>query len=80
MVHARLASLGPGASDLETLAALEVSTPLGAYKVDRNGAQQAARPLVLQVQRGRREIVWPEPLATAKLQPLVPWTARKPLK
>ena len=64
----------------ETLAALEVSTPLGAYKVDRNGAQQAARPLVLQVQRGRREIVWPEPLATAKLQPLVPWAARKPLK
>lgn len=64
----------------EALSALEITTPLGAYKVDRNGAQQAARPLVLQVQRGRREIVWPEPLATAKLQPLAPWTARKPLK
>ena len=64
----------------ETLAALEASTPLGDYKVDRNGAQLAARPLVLQVQRGRREIVWPEPLATAKPQPLLPWAARQPLK
>lgn len=64
----------------EALAALETETPLGAFKVDRAGAQLAARPLVLQVQRGRREIVWPEALATAKWQPYPAWDARKVLK
>ena len=64
----------------EALLALETETPLGAYKVDRAGAQLAARPLLAQVQRGRREIVWPEALATAKLQPYPAWDARQPLK
>lgn len=64
----------------EALVALETETLLGAYKVDRAGAQLAAQPLLLQVQRGRREIVWPEALATAKLQPYPAWDARKPLK
>lgn len=64
----------------EVLAALEAETPLGAHKVDRDGIQRAARVLLLQVQRGRREIVWPEALATAKWQPLTPWGERKPLK
>ena len=64
----------------EALLALETETPLGAYKVDRAGAQLAARPLLAQVQRGRREIVWPEALATAKLQPYPAWDARQLLK
>ena len=64
----------------ETLAELATETPLGGYKVDRSGAQVAARPLLLQIIRGRREIVWPEALATAKLQPYAAWEARKPLK
>ena len=64
----------------ETLAALETETPLGGYKVDRSGVQVAARPLLLQIVRGRREIVWPEALATAKLQPYAAWETRKPLK
>ena len=64
----------------EALLALETETPLGAYKVDRAGAQLAARPLLAQVQRGRREIVWPEALATAKLQPYPAWDARQTLK
>jgi branched-chain amino acid transport system substrate-binding protein len=64
----------------ETLVALETETPLGAYKVDRTGAQLATRPLLVQVQRGRREIVWPEALATAKWQPYPAWDARKVLK
>ena len=64
----------------EALLALETETPLGAYKVDRTGAQLAAQPLLLQVQRGRREIVWPEAHATAKWQPYPAWDARKPLK
>ena len=64
----------------QVLAALETETPLGAYKVDRSGAQIAARPLLVQIIRGRREIVWPEALASAKLQPYAAWEARKPLK
>jgi branched-chain amino acid transport system substrate-binding protein len=64
----------------EALIALETETPLGAYKVDRAGAQLAARPLLLQVQRGRREIVWPEALANVKWQPYPAWDARKLLK
>ena len=64
----------------EALAALETETPLGAYKVVKSGAQAGARPLLVQILRGRREIVWPEALATAKLQPYPAWEARKPLK
>jgi len=62
----------------EAFAALETATPLGPYKVDRNGAQLAARPAVVQIQRGRREIVWPEALATAAWQlPYPAWAGRR---
>ena len=64
----------------EVLATLTTETPLGAYKVEGTGAQIAARPLLVQVLKGRREIVWPETLATAKLQPYPAWDVRKPLK
>jgi branched-chain amino acid transport system substrate-binding protein len=64
----------------QTLAALETETPLGGYKVDRDGVQLAARPLLVQIIRGRREIVWPEAFATARLQPYAAWETRKPLK
>ena len=64
----------------EALAALETETPLGPYKVDRSGAQTGARPLLLQILRGRRQIIWPEALATAKGQPFTSWEARKPMK
>ncbi len=60
------------------LAAMETETPLGAYRVDRSGAQIAAQPLLVQVQRGRREVVWPEAYATAKRQPYGPLEERKP--
>ena len=64
----------------EMLAGLEAETPLGRYMVDRNGAQVATQPLLVQILRGRREIVWPESLATAKWQPYPAWEARKPVK
>ena len=63
----------------EALAALEAETPLGGFKADRDGAQTAARVLLLQVRRGRREIVWPAGLATVPWQPMPAWSARKPL-
>ena len=64
----------------ETLSALEAETPIGAYKVERSGAQVGAQALLTQVQRGRREVVWPEAYATAKWQPYPAWDARKPLQ
>lgn len=65
----------------DAFAALEAATPLGDYKVDANGAQLAARPAVVQIQRGRREIVWPGPLATAQWQlPFPAWAGRTLIK
>jgi len=65
----------------EALAALQAETPLGYYQVDRSGAQRAARPVVVQIRNGRREIVWPETLATAKWQlPYPRWEERRVLK
>jgi branched-chain amino acid transport system substrate-binding protein len=64
----------------EALSALETETPLGAYRVNRSGAQLAAQPLLVQVQRGRREVVWPEAYATARWQPYPAWEGRKPLQ
>jgi len=65
----------------EALAALEMETPLGQYKVDRDGVQQGVRPLLTQIQRGRRVVIWPEALAGAKpVLPYPAWDTRKPLK
>ncbi len=64
-----------------TLAALETETPLGPYRVDKGGAQVAAKPALVQILRGRREIVWPDALATAKWQlPYPSWEERKLLR
>jgi branched-chain amino acid transport system substrate-binding protein len=62
----------------ETLSVLETETPIGAYRVDRSGAQVGAQPLLVQVQRGRREVVWPEAYATAKLLPYSARNERRP--
>jgi len=65
----------------DELQALEVETPLGRYKVDKSGAQLGARPAVVQIQAGRRQVVWPEDLATAKWQlPYPRWQERKLLR
>lgn len=62
------------------LAALHTETPIGPYRVDALGTQVAAKPAVMQIVAGRREIVWPEALATAKWQlPYPRWDERKPL-
>jgi branched-chain amino acid transport system substrate-binding protein len=65
----------------EALATLETETPLGGYRVDKSGVQLAAQPLLVQIRGGRREIVWPEALATAKLHfPYPAWGERKPIQ
>lgn len=63
------------------LAQMETDTVLGSYKVDpQNGEQRAARPPVVQIQRGRPEVVWPEWLQTSTLQPYPQWSERSLFK
>lgn len=65
----------------EALATLELDTPLGTWRVDADGAQVGVKPLVIQIQRGRREIVWPEALATARWRlPFPAWEGRERMK
>lgn len=60
------------------LAALETQTPLGAHRIDpQTGVQRGARVAVVQIQGGRREIVWPPELAGATWRlPYPRWEAR----
>ena len=59
------------------LSTMESATVLGPYKVDPDGAQIAAQHLIVQILRGRREVVWPDALASAApVLPAVPWSER----
>jgi len=65
----------------EALLRIRVDTPLGVHEAGKDGAQAGARPVLMQMQQGRREIVWPEPAATAKLvAPYPAWSGRTLLK
>ncbi|OGA17145.1 MAG: hypothetical protein A3I63_05910 [Betaproteobacteria bacterium RIFCSPLOWO2_02_FULL_66_14] len=60
------------------LSSLRAETPLGTYEVDTGGLQLGAHPVVVQIQGGRREIVWPQALATAKWRlPYPRWEERR---
>jgi branched-chain amino acid transport system substrate-binding protein len=60
------------------LLALEIETPLGRHRVDADGVQTGVKPVVVQIQRGRRAVVWPPPEATAKWQlPYPRWDERQ---
>ena len=45
---------------------IDVNTLIGRYVVDRTGAQIKGFPMIIQWQKGKREIVWPEKLQTAQ--------------
>ncbi len=66
----------------ETLAALTTETVLGGYKLDAaSGEQLGARPALLQILKGRRDVVWPDALATAMWQlPYPGWAQREVLQ
>ncbi len=62
----------------EALSALDTETPIGYYRVDQAGAQVAAKPAVVQILAGRREVVWPRALATAQWHlPYPRWDERQ---
>jgi branched-chain amino acid transport system substrate-binding protein len=66
----------------DALASLETATVLGEFKVDpATGEQTATRPALVQVLKGRSEVVWPSTLETAKwMLPYPPWSERRLLK
>jgi branched-chain amino acid transport system substrate-binding protein len=62
----------------QALAALEMETVLGPYKVNRNGNQIGLEPAVVQIIKGKHVIVWPARWASAPWQlPYPPWSQRK---
>jgi branched-chain amino acid transport system substrate-binding protein len=62
----------------DMLAEMETDTVLGGYKVDpETGEQRAARPALVQIQRGKPEVIWPEWLQSSTLQPYPQWSERK---
>jgi branched-chain amino acid transport system substrate-binding protein len=64
-----------------TLAQMETDTVLGGYKVDpKSGEQIAAKPAVVQILKGKAEVVWPQALQTANPEPYAPWSERRLLK
>ena len=63
------------------LAEMEIGTVLGAYRVAPGGEQVGIRPALVQIRRGRAEVLWPPELAgEAKLSPYLPWDERTLLK
>jgi branched-chain amino acid transport system substrate-binding protein len=62
----------------DAFASLETSTVLGPYKVAADGSQVAASPFLVQILKGRREVIWPEALRSAEpVLPMPEWTPRR---
>ncbi|HET7197460.1 MAG TPA: ABC transporter substrate-binding protein, partial [Burkholderiales bacterium] len=65
----------------EFLAAAEVPTVLGPYKVDpATGEQTAMRPAIVQIVRGRPQFVWPTVRTERRAAPYPQWSERRPIK
>jgi branched-chain amino acid transport system substrate-binding protein len=62
----------------DILVSLDMVTVYGRYKVDPDGLAIGHEALLIQWQKGKKEIVWPEAYVTAKLVfPIPPWSKRK---
>jgi branched-chain amino acid transport system substrate-binding protein len=56
---------------------MKTETPFGPFDVDETGAQIAKKGLIVQVLNGKREIVWPDELQSAKpVLPMPNWSKR----
>ncbi len=59
------------------LVALRTQTVLGDFAVDARGFQIAHKAVTIQWQDGKKAIVWPDEVASAKVRfPTPPWTQR----
>ena len=62
----------------DAFAAIETATVLGAYKVAADGSQLAAVSFLVQILKGRREVIWPEAYRSAEpVLPMPEWAQRK---
>ena len=71
-----------GSLDQEKLraafASLEMPTVLGGYKVGVDGNQLAATAFLVQILKGRREVIWPEAYRSAEpVLPMPEWSRTK---
>jgi branched-chain amino acid transport system substrate-binding protein len=65
----------------EAMTRLETPTVLGPYRVAGTGEQIGMKPAVIQIQHGRRRVLWPAELHDeVSLQPYVNWNERILLK
>ena len=72
---------GDAQKQREFLAATEIPTVLGAYKVDpATGGQISLRPAIVQIIRGRPRFVWPTAQTETRALPYPQWSERRPLK
>lgn len=72
---------GDAQKQREFLAAAEVPTVLGAYKVDpASGEQISMRPAIVQIVRGRPQFVWPTARTETRAAPYPQWSERRALK
>jgi branched-chain amino acid transport system substrate-binding protein len=61
----------------QALSALDIGTVLGAYKVAADGSQVAATPFLVQIQKGRRAVIWPAAFRSAvPVLPTPAWSNR----
>ena len=51
------------------LAALDMVTIVGRYRVDYRGMQVRRSPLIIQWQEGQKRVIWPEALSNGQLRP-----------
>jgi len=59
------------------LATLATESVLGSYNVNADGAQLGAKPFVVQILQGRREVVWPARYrSAAPVLPMPDWRSR----
>jgi branched-chain amino acid transport system substrate-binding protein len=62
----------------DAIAAMDMMTVQGRFKVDETGLQIGHQILLVQWQDGKKEIVWPDEHATAKVRfPTPPWRQRR---
>lgn len=71
-----------GSLDQEKLraafSALQADTVLGGYKMSPDGSQLIARPLLVQILKGRREVIWPVAYRTSDpVLPMPGWDRRQ---
>ena len=60
----------------DTLASMTMYTIRGLYKPNERGVSPSTEPLSIQIQNGKRVIVWPEHAAEARFLPMPKWEDR----